>query len=77
MRALRAEAAACFADPVLVTVDFGKIEDADLQDASVVVERLKASARMCFLSAKLMLDGRVLFTAKAVFKTISGPVRSK
>ena len=71
LTALREEAADCFTDPVLVTIDFSKIADVDPKGGEAKVQRLKSSRR-AFLKAELYQEDALIFSAKAVFKARAG-----
>jgi hypothetical protein len=72
LTALREEAADCFTDPVLVTIDFSKIADVAPKGGEAKVQRLKASRRVAFLKAELYQEDALIFSAKAVFKARAG-----
>ena len=69
--ALQAEAEACLGDCYLVTVDFENVRPGAEGLAEVAVNRLKVSARTCFLQATLTQNGEIVFKGRAIFKANS------
>ena len=69
--ALSAEARDCLGESYLVTIDFENVVPGYEGEGELTVNRLKVSARSCFLQAVLRQDDQIVFKARAIFKANS------